>query len=175
MHENLLRKRPVLINCRNVVFFSDNTRPPLGRITQEKILDCLVSSTPISISTRLCTKWFWYSFFSTKYFEWHIFLQKIWWKRLWKTSWVRKLFNFNGEDSTSHLINGKRWFKVMAYILMIEINSLLNYEWILRKRKLWLNLVDRYFWTECDIYIYIYICTTSQKYLVTLKNLYLSS
>ena len=58
------------------------------------------------------------------------FLMKIQWKRSWQTSWAQNQLNFTWEESTSYLINGKRWFKIMANILLFEIKSLLNYSWI---------------------------------------------
>ena len=42
-----------------------------------------------------------------------------------KTSWI--LLEGNQQATK---INGKRWFKIIAKILLIEINSLLNYSWI---------------------------------------------
>ena len=38
--------------------------------------------------------------------------------------------NFTWEESTSYLINGKRWFKIIVNILSIEIYSLLNNSWM---------------------------------------------
>ena len=65
--------------------------------------------------------------------------------------------NFAWNESTSYLINGKRWFKIMTYILLIEIKTLLNYSWInytLLKRILFISTSSSffsfcgpYFWT----------------------------
>ena len=67
------------------------------------------------IFTRSCTKWFSSFSFFTKWSEWQ------------KTCWAWNQLNFTREESTSHLINGKSWFKIMADILLIEINTLFNY------------------------------------------------
>ena len=66
VHENLLRKRPALVNCRNIVFLYENARPNLVRIP-------LVCSTLSTIFTRSCTKWFPSFSFSTKFSEWRYF------------------------------------------------------------------------------------------------------
>ena len=57
------------------------------------------------------------------------FLKKIRGKCLWKT-WPQNWLNFTREESISYLMNGKRWSKIEANRLLIEINSLLNYSWI---------------------------------------------
>ena len=55
------------------------------------------------------------------------FLKKIRWKCLWKTSCARNQINFIWEESTRYLMNGKRWFKLMMNIPLIQINSFINY------------------------------------------------
>ena len=50
-------------------------------------------------------------------------------------------------------MNGKKWFKIMVNILLIEINSLLNYSWI---NHIFTRMEIKY---ESSQYIYIYyIC-----------------
>ena len=67
---------------------------------------------------------------------------KITSKFSWKTFWDKTQVNFTLAESISYLINGKRRFKIMVKILLIEINSFLNYSWtnnILLKLKLFMT------------------------------------
>ena len=88
------KKTPPLVNRRNVLLLHDNVRLHLARIMQEKIAFRLVYSTPSTIFTRRCTKWFPFFFFfffffflfSTKCSDWEKnFLPNIRWKCLLKT------------------------------------------------------------------------------------------
>ena len=120
-----LRKHLTLLNKR-VVLLHDNTRQPSVRIIQEKILDLDWSVLPHPpYSPDLASSDFCLFFFSTKWQK--TFLKRIRWKCFQKTSWAQNQVNFTWEESTNYLINGKRWFKIMANILLIE---LLNYSWI---------------------------------------------
>ena len=69
---------------------------------------------------------------------------------MWKISWIRNQLNLTCEELTSCLINCKVLFRKMANTLLIEINSLLNYQWLVRMP----NALYIYIY----IYIYIYVC-----------------
>ena len=99
----------------------------------------LVFSTLSIIFTGTCIKWF-PSFFVLYKMLWTTidFLKKMFVKNLLST----KLAEFTSEGSTSYLINGKKWFKIIPNILLTEITALLNYSWIIFHYKricLWLN------------------------------------
>ena len=124
-------KRTALVNRRNVVLLYDNAKPHSARIT-EKFRFSLVCSTPYTILYQS-------DFPSQK-------MVRI------NRHFLKNQPNFNRKELRSKLINGKKWLKIIANMLLIEINSLLNYSWIdyiLLKRKL--------FMIQPSIYIYIYV------------------
>ena len=125
---------------REILSFSTITQ---GYIQQESLSRNigfrLVCSILFTLFIRHCTKWYTSLSFLTKCFEGENFSQEDRGKRLWITCGARNQLNFTWEKSSSSLINGKRWFKIMVNIILIEINSLLNYSqmnYIQLKRKL---------------------------------------
>ena len=154
MHENL-RKCSALLKRRNMLFH-DNGRSNLARIHQEKywikagLFNLIRHIHQILHQVLSIFLIFYKILWMTKNF-----LLKIRWKYLWKTSWAWNRVNFTWEESTSNLINGKRWFKIIGNIQLIEINQLLNFSWInniSQKRKLFMTQLNIY------IYMYAYIC-----------------
>ena len=92
VHENLLRKQPILVNMKIV----DTAGPHSARITQEKImdLDWSVLLHPIYSPDRVSSD-FYLFFFSTKCSKWQKKLFKnVRCNHLWKLSWAQKLLNF---------------------------------------------------------------------------------
>ena len=122
-------------------FSHDNTRLHSARITHEKINGYrLVRSIPSTIFiTELELNDFHVFLFSTKCYE----RQKNFSRRSGENfCWAWNQLNFTWKESTSYLMNGKRWFKIMVNMLFIEINLLLNYSWmnyILLKWKLFMS------------------------------------
>ena len=132
-----------LVNRKNIKLLYHNARPHSARTKQEKIIGFRrLCST---IFTRRCTKWSLSFSFSTKCSEWQNEFLKIRWKCLGKSSCAQNQLKFTWEESTNNMINGKKWFKIMANILLID--SLENSSWIdyiLLKRKLSMNPPNRY-------------------------------
>ena len=124
VHENL-RKRPTELRLEKNIGFRPVCFYPIHHIHQT--LHQVISIFFILYKMTWISK---------------TFLKKIRWKGFWKRSWEQNQQNFTWEESISFLINGKKWFKIMANLLLIEINSLLNYSWInyiLVKRKLFMT------------------------------------
>ena len=115
----------------------------------------LVCSTSSPIFTRRCSKWFNSFSFFTKCSEWKtLFSKKIRSKYSWKTSWAQNQMIFTSEES-----DGKMRFKIMANMVLIEINSSLNYlriDYILLKRILFMTQPNIFIYWKIYIYIYIY-------------------
>ena len=101
--------------------FCDNAKSYSARITEDKILDLgwsvlhhpsySLNFAPSDFHFLFIKKMLW----TTKY------NLKISWKHMWKISGQNHL-NFTQKESKSYMINGKRWFKIMANILLIEIH-----------------------------------------------------
>ena len=151
---------------KNVVLLNDNTRPYSARIMQEKILyfGWFALSHPPYLPTLASSD-----------FQLCCSLQKVLndnksflddqVKTFEENFLSLKLLNFTREKLTSYLIKGsKRWFKIMANILLIKINSLLNYLWInyillIQKLYIWLSLslsLSLFFLSLSPLHIYIY-------------------
>ena len=132
VHENLVMRR-------NLVLY-DNARPNSTRITQEKILDLGWTLLPYSLD--LVSSNFHFFFCSLQ----NVLLDKKYFEKELVKTFAEDLnskLSFTKEESTSYLI--KRWFKIMVNILLIEMNSLLNYSWInyiLLKQKLIMTQVN---------------------------------
>ena len=138
VYENLI-KRPTLVNRRNAVLLYDNTKPHSSRITQEKILDfgwSLLLHPPYSLELATSDFRLFLSLQNAlngkRFSQDHanVFIENI-------LSWKPAEFLLMKNQATWF----KRWFKIMANVLLIEIDSFLNYSWmnyILQKRKLFM-------------------------------------
>ena len=140
VHENLLTKCPTLINRQDIM--------------QEKILDLGWSVLPHPpYSPDLAS-----SDFNLFHSLWNAlndkkFSQENHVKTFGKTFWAQNQLNLTWEESTSYLIDGKKWRKMLGNILLIEINSLFNDSWInyvLRKQKLSTQYISVWIYRICS-------------------------
>ena len=114
------KKFPALVNRRNVLLH-DKVRSHSARMTQEKNIGLGWSVQPHPpYSPDLAPSDFHLFRSLKKDLKDNNFLKKIKWKRLWKNLWARNHLNLTWEE-LRYLINDKRWFKIMANILLIEI------------------------------------------------------
>ena len=119
VHENLLTKCHTLVNRRKVVLFYDSARQYSVKIIQENILDLCWSVLPHPPYSALNN----FHLFSSqqnalndkKFCQNQV-------KILEENFFSSKSTEFYLRKSISNLINDKRWFKIMANILLIEIH-----------------------------------------------------
>ena len=117
-HENL-RKRSAFINRKNIPLL-DNASSRSSRITRENIGFKSVCSTSSTIFLRSSIKYFF------------VFFQMLWITRVSQENQARmseENFERSKKESSSQLMNSKRWFEIIANLQIIEMNTLFNYSW----------------------------------------------
>ena len=116
VHENL-RKYPALVNRRNLVLVHNNAMTHSARITLEKILYLAWSILPHPP---------YLPYFLQNPSNDKRFSLKIGWKYLWKPYCTQDPLKFSCVEPIIYLMNGKRWFKIIVNILLVEIKFIIK-------------------------------------------------